>query len=81
MYLNKPLNSPRSKSSYVALSVAMTSVMMVFSVGALADDKLTYEIRTRTSDTAISTTQYVMKEFKVRGSSLKRSIQKKLQLD
>jgi hypothetical protein len=81
MYLNKPLNSSRSKSSIVALSVAMTLVIMVFSVGALADDKLTYGITTRTLKTVSSATHYVIKEFKVRGSSLKINVEKKLQLD
>jgi hypothetical protein len=81
MYLNKPLNSSRSKSSIVALSVALTSVIMVFSVGALADDKLTYGITTRTLKTVRSATHYVIKEFKARGSSLKINIEKRLQLD
>jgi hypothetical protein len=81
MYLNKSMNSLRNRSTTIALSVALIFVIMVFSVGAQADNKLASKITTRTMNTVISTTQYVMNEFEVRGSRLKRSIEKKLQLD
>jgi hypothetical protein len=81
MYLNKSMNSSRNRSTTIALSIALIFVIMVFSVGAQADNKLANKITTRTMNTVISTTQYVMNEFEVRGSRLKRSIEKKLQLD
>ena len=81
MFLKNVFNFQSNKSSTIAPSIALIFVIMVFSGGALADDKLTHEIRTRTLDTVISATQYVMKEFRVRGSSLERNIEKKLQLD
>ena len=81
MFLKNVFNFQSNKSTTIAQSIALIFVIMVFSGGALADDKLSYEIRTRTLDTVISTTRYVMNEFEVRGSRLKRSIQKKLQLD
>ena len=46
MFLKNVFNFQSNKSTTIAQSIALIFVIMVFSVGALADDKLTYEIRT-----------------------------------
>ena len=76
MYLNKSTNSLRNRSTTFLLSVALIFVLMVFSAGAQADNKLANKISTRTMNTVISTTQYVMNEFEARGSRLKEVYKK-----